>query len=736
MFSRRFIPRLAVSCLVSAPFALPAAYGKTAAGTGAASRPNIIFVLVDDMGWGDLACNWDYGKKFSPERARAPHFRTPTLDKMAAEGMILSRHYSACPVSAPARASLMTGVHQGHERQVRDNTFDTPIPDVHTLGSVLKEAGYATAAVGKWGIGGVGNGSTAATGFGRPRERGFDYFYGIFDHLAGHFHYPANSGRYVWENETDVTGTLKDGFAYSTDLFTARAKAWIARQKKAAPQQPFFLYLAYPAPHGSLRVPTCAYPQGGGLSGGVQLSADGSVNTAKRGAPDSYIHPDNKKFATEAARRHATMIRRVDDAMKDLFRLLEDLNIDENTLVVFTSDNGPHEEGGNDGGKSFYASASPAQDPSFFKSYGMMDGIKRDCFEGGLRVPAVVRWPAFIPKNRRSDAPSQFHDWLATFADAAGAEVPSRSDGVSLLPTLTGAGTQMPGQIYCEYSVGGVSGNRADFVPAHRGVSRSNQLVVWVDGFKGLARGLDGNAKFSGEGAVVFEIYDTLKDPQEKKNLAGTPGFGEEMQQKFRDKALRSRRAFDGKNPRSYTRGLDFSQKTFFEKNPVPAEPSLRCPENKTQFRWKAFASDKPFPWVPDFRQTHRKPVLQGETGTLAQGENLLPDAFVRGRGARGILLEGELCVPETGEYVFALKTDAAAGSKAFVHLYDIQLVDADKLYAPGTEATSAMNVGTENPVGTRGVNLAAGTHRVRVEYVCAGDAAEAPSLTLTWRKK
>ena len=158
MFSRRFIPRLAVSCLVSAPFALPAAYGKTAAGTGAASRPNIIFVLVDDMGWGDLACNWDYGKKFSSERARAPHFKTPTLDKMAAEGVILFRHYSACPVSAPARASLMTGVHQGHERQVRDNTFDTPIPDVHTLGSVLKEAGYATAAVGKWGLGGVGDG--------------------------------------------------------------------------------------------------------------------------------------------------------------------------------------------------------------------------------------------------------------------------------------------------------------------------------------------------------------------------------------------------------------------------------------------------------------------------------------------------------------------------------------------------------------------------------------------------
>lgn len=738
MISPKKISRLALSCLFSAPFAVPAACGAPASGSvpAAGSRPNIIFVLVDDMGWGDLSCNWDYARAFR-NRSRANKFKTPMLDKMAKDGMLLLRHYTACPVSAPARASLMTGMHQGHTRQVRDNTFDTPIADVHTLGGVLKASGYATAAIGKWGIGGVGDGSTAATGFGRPRERGFDYFYGVFDHLAGHYHYPANSGRFVWENETDVTSILKNGgFAYSTDLFTARAKDWIVRQREKNAEQPFFLYLAYPAPHGSLRVPACPYPAGGGETGGVQWE-NGTVNTAKLGKPDSFIHPENSGFPTDAARRHATMIRRVDDAMGDIFKLLKDLKIDENTLVVFTSDNGPHNEPGNDcAAGGIYAAASPAQDPSFFKSYGMMDGIKRDCFEGGMRVPAIARWPKFIRKNGKTTAPSQFHDWLATLADAAGAEIPSSTDGVSLLPTLTGTGRQMPGQIYCEYSFRGKSLGNPDFAQAHRGVSRVNQLVVWVDGFKGLARGLDENSKFSGPGAVVFEIYDTLKDPQETKNLAGTPGFGEEMQRKFREKALRSRRAFDGKNPREYLPGLDFSQKVFFEKNPVPAIAASDGAE-KISFVFKAFRSAKPFPWAPDFRQTRLKTALSGK-GEAAPGENLLPKAFVEGRGARGILLEGEIDVPETGKYVFYLKTDATPGSKAFAHLYDMQLIDADKLYAPGTEATSFMNVGTENPTGTRPVFLAAGKHSVRVEYVCAGTDPDAapPSLTLRWEKR
>lgn len=735
MFRAQSLLRNSLLIASIAPFVVPQTlFSAPEENPAAGSKPNIIFVLVDDMGWGDLNCNWDIASKFK-NRNRKEKFATPELDKMAREGMLLARHYTACPVSAPARASLMTGVHQGHSRQVRDNTFDTPIANVHTLGSVLREAGYATAALGKWGIGGVGNGSTAATGFGRARERGFDYFYGLFDHLAGHYHYPANTGRYVWENETDVTAQLKTGHAYSTDLFTARAKDWIVNQHKSDPKKPFFLYLALPAPHGSLRVPNCAYPSGGGLNGGVQWTDDRTVNTANPslGAPDSYIHPDCKKFSTDAARRHATMIRRVDDAMGDLFKLLKDLKIDDNTLVVFTSDNGPHAEPGDDSRKiPFYASGSPAQDPSFFKSYGMMDGIKRDCLEGGLRVPAIVRWPRFVPKKKITQTPSQFHDWMATLADAAGVEIPSRSDGVSLLPTLTGDGKQMPGQIYCEYSVWGNSENRADFLPEHKGKPRRNQLVVWVDGYKGLARNLDENAQFSGPNAVEFEIYDTLKDPQESKNLAQK--LGEKMQQKFRDKALRSRRAFDGKHPHEYTRGLDFSQKVFFEKNPVPATETA-CFHDGILLNATAFVSDKTFPWVPDFRQTHLKGVRVQKVESQ-KGENLLSrsQSFLAQKGPRGILLEGVIRIAEEGEYVFELKTDATEGSKAFVHLYDIQLIDADKLYKAGSVATSYMNVGTENPNGTRGVRLAKGTHAIRIEYVCTGKGT--PSLTLDWKKK
>jgi len=279
----------------------------------------------------------------------------------------------------------------------------------------------------------------------------------------------------------------------------------------------------------------------------------------------------------------------------------------------------------------------------------------------------------------------------------------------------------------------GLDDNCGDFVPAHRGLSRRNQLVVWVDGYKGLARNLNENTKFSGDDAVVFEIYDTLKDPQETKNLAGKPGFGEDFQQKLRDKALRSRRAFDGKHPHEYTRGLDFSQKVFFEKNPVPA---IAKAGNSAQlkFGYKAFASDKAFPWVPDFRQTHLEPVLSGKD-EKPLGKNLLPQKFIDGRGARGILIEGTISVPEEGEYVFSLKTDKNKGSKAFVHLYDIQLIDADKLYKPGTEAKSYANVGTENTTGTRGVRLAAGTHKIRIEYVCAANAKN-PSVEISFKKK
>lgn len=182
------------------------------------------------------------------------------------------------------------------------------------------------------------------------------------------------------------------------------------------------------------------------------------------------------------------MIRRVDDAVADLIRLLKDLKIDDNTMIVFSSDNGPHNEGGADS-RHWHG----AQNPQFFKSYGMMDGIKRDCWEGGMRVPTLVRWPARIPKGQISLHPGQFHDWLATLADVAGVPVPARSDGVSLLPTLTGhADQQKPGIVYAEYNFAGKTPEYKDFLGEHKGAQRGPAADCFCGWIERLAHGGEG----------------------------------------------------------------------------------------------------------------------------------------------------------------------------------------------------------------------------------------------------
>lgn len=204
------------------------------------SKPNVIFILVDDMGWGDLDSNWSQQKLNGRTVDRKNEFKTPALSALAREGIQLRRHYSAAPVCAPARASLLLGVHQGNSRVVRNNRFDHPIEDSHTLGTVMRDAGYDTAAIGKWGVGGGGESHGPVTG--GPHQRGFNYFYGILDHLAGHFHYPSES-RDIFEYNGYASNpewkNIKDKVpqtAYSTDLFAARAKQWIVDQRKSAPQ--------------------------------------------------------------------------------------------------------------------------------------------------------------------------------------------------------------------------------------------------------------------------------------------------------------------------------------------------------------------------------------------------------------------------------------------------------------------------------------------------------------------
>ena len=509
----------------------------TTAAAASAPNPNIIFVLTDDTGWGDIGVYFQNSRDFANNR-NLPAFETPGLDTMAAQGLRMDQHYCPAPVCAPSRASFLLGVHQGHSN-IRDNQFDQAISNNHTVANVLREAGYATAAIGKWGLQG-GSGLP-----GHPLNRGFDYFHGYIPHLDAHYHYPKEQGRDYFENFTSIVDDLDK--CYSTDLATARTKKWIVDHVDDNPDQPFFIYLAYAAPHAQLNVPTVPYPAGGGLTGGVQWNGTpgNMINTAT-GTIDSWIHPDyatatwdhdNNPDTPEVAwpntaRRHATMIRRLDDAMTDLFQLLADLDIDDNTMVVFTSDNGPHNEPGAGG------DAIGAQDPRFFRSYGPLDGIKRDLWEGGIRVPTLVRWPDAIPAGRVSTHPSQFHDWMKTFAEVAGLPLPFRSDGVSLVPDLTGTGTQREGVVYVEYNAGGGSTpSYTDFHPSHRNVTRNLMQAVFLDGYKGV--------RYNTNSAnTLFRVYDVANDPQETTNLAGQAGVP--SQADFVARTARIRRAGGG----------------------------------------------------------------------------------------------------------------------------------------------------------------------------------------------
>lgn len=640
---------------------LPVLFALCSGALAAAPKPNIIFVLTDDLGYGDLGVFYQNSRNFAANRD-LPAFVTPHLDALAADGMRLTRHYCPAPVCAPSRASLLLGVHQGHAN-VRDNQFDKELADNHTLASLLKQAGYATANIGKWGLQG-------GAGFpGHPQNRGFDHFFGYLAHEAAHLHYPKEEGGTIYDGFTDVTAQLDK--CYSTDLITAQAKKWIAERHAADASQPFFLYLAYSAPHARLDVPTQAYPAGGGVSGGVQWTGTpgAAINTAN-GTINSWIHPD---YATatwdhdhnpataevawpEYAKRHATMIRRLDDAIADLRTLLGDLAIADHTLIVFTSDNGPHNEAGTGG--------SYTENPTFFRSYAGFDGIKRDLWEGGVRVPTIVEWPEGIAAGSQSAAPSQFHDWMPTFAELAGLPQPERSDGVSLLPTLTGAGVQRSGIVYSEYQIGVSTPNYADFESAHI-TARGEMQMLQLGDFKAVRYNTTSPA-------TDFRIYNVAVDPKETTDLAGQPGVP--TQQAIKDRVLQVRRTGGG-----VTRSYD--------SEPVPP---VVVPSLVQGLHYRAY-------------ETAASYVPAWETGTaVAEGDANSPDPALRSRDSDvGLLFTGYLRVPAEGDYRFFLTTDTGA----FVRLHEAQLIDADYGYTAGGEAASGA------------IRLKAGHHPIRIYY-------------------
>jgi uncharacterized sulfatase len=361
-----------------------------------ASLPNVVFILADDLGYGDLGC---YGQRV---------IETPRLDRMAAEGMRFTQFYAGSTVCAPSRCVMMTGLHTGHAR-VRGNgggRIQSLQSDDLTVAEVLQQAGYATALCGKWGLGDVPAGKA-----GLPNVQGFEYFYGYLNQTHAHNYYPD----YLWRN-TERVG-LKNtvthipepnspgGYAtkkveYSPDLITEEALRFVREHR----DRPFFLYWATTIPHAN--------------------------NEARRALGDGQEVPDYGSYVDRlwpnADKGQAAMITRLDSDIGRLLDLLAELGIDGNTLVLFTSDNGPHREGG--------------QSSERFDPNGPLRGMKRDLYEGGIRVPLIARWPEKIAAGRTSDHIAYFGDILATLAELTNQPVPGGLDSISMLPTLTGAG--------------------------------------------------------------------------------------------------------------------------------------------------------------------------------------------------------------------------------------------------------------------------------------------------------
>lgn len=632
--------------------------------------PNIIFILTDDLGYGDLGVFFQNQRKQKGNKA-LPYQLTPFLDQMAASGAKFSNQYSNAPVCAPSRASFMTGMNQGNA-SVRDNQFDKQIEDNHTIANLLKGAGYATAAIGKWGL--QGETKDEPNWPAHPLKRGFDQFYGYMRHADGHEHYPFE-GLYrgkkeVYDNFTNVAAGLSK--SYTTDLWTAYAKKWIVDHEQGKhKKQPFFMFLAYDAPHAVLELPTQAYPAGAGLKGGLQWKGkEGMMINTASGEIDSYVHPDYQNATydndhnvntpekpwPDTYKRYATANRRIDDAIGDLLQLLKDLNIAENTMVVFTSDNGPSIE-------SYLPKGYVANSPEFFGSYGPFDGIKRDVWEGGLRMPTLVSWPAKIKPGKTIHTPSMLSDWMSTFAAAAYIPTPARLDGVSLLPSLTGKGRQEQAQVYVEYTEGGNTPNFKEFEASRRGRKRNQMQMIRMGDLVGVRYNIQ-------SAADDFEIYNVVKDPKESSNLGTDPAY-RNLQESMKEKVLQVRKV-DAEARRPYDAAF------------IPAvNPKSRLIPGLS---WKFFGGD--FQYVPSEKGT----AVQEKGTAKAMEHNGVPKL------PGMVLYEAWFKAPKDGEYSFSIETNG----KAYVRLHEAELLDADYGYRPGKELE-------------RTVKLKAGYHPIKI---------------------
>ena len=429
-------------------------------------RPNIIYILADDLGYGDIGV---YGQK---------HIMTPHLDRLAEEGLLFTQHYSGAPICAPSRSALLEGKHTGRT-QIRGNGGKKAKAYLRkgtvTLGSILQSAGYRTGVIGKWGLG-------TYEDEGAPNSHGIDYFYGFLDQSLAHNYYPE----YLWENgqkryfnnrgiamhpkhvdikTRPIEESYKDfiGNDYSVYHMQNKALEFIRQNSKSA----FFLYYATPLPHAALQIPD------------EELEPYSFEETPFAGG---YYSPHPRPKAARAA-----MISLLDRQVGEIMSLTESLGIAENTLIVFTSDNGPAIEN------------STQEDIDFFNANGGMRGYKRSTTEGGIRVPTIAYWPGQIKAGTVTDHISAMWDFLPTAADLAGAVAPEDIDGISFAPTLLGHSKQKQHDyLYWEYH-------------ERRGAGPSQAIR------KGRWKAI---RSYTQIGDNTTFLYDLESDPNETKNLS------------------------------------------------------------------------------------------------------------------------------------------------------------------------------------------------------------------------
>jgi arylsulfatase A-like enzyme len=393
-------------------------------------KPNIVFILADDLGYGNLGC---YGQQ---------RIKTPNLDKLAAEGMRFTDAYAGSTVCAPSRCALMTGLHTGHCRTRGNKAPDLPLrPQDITVTELLKRAGYRTGLFGKWSLGNIGS-------TGHPTRKGFDEWFGFFNQSHAHTYYPDA----LVDNDTIhmLAGNMGKPHQYAPDVILERGLAFL---RKPDPR-PVFIQFAFTIPHANNEL-------GRDTGNGMEVPSTEPYNAENWPAPD-------KNFAAMVTRLDAAVGRIVEAA-------------GENTLIIFTSDNGPHREGGHD--------------PDFFDDNGPLRGIKRDLYEGGIRVPFIARWPGRVKAGAVNTHPIAFWDFLPTACEIGGIETPHGLDGISYLPTLTGQPSQRGHEyLYWEFH--------------ERGFAQAIRLGSWK-----AVRNKPGQ---------TLELFDLTNDLGETRDVAGS----------------------------------------------------------------------------------------------------------------------------------------------------------------------------------------------------------------------